>query len=46
MTYSLEFLPEAKLEMKETFQWYEGRREGLGDDFTTQGDCAMLGNLR
>ena len=41
MTYSLEFLPEAKLDMKETFQWYEGRQEGLGDDFTTEVENAL-----
>ena len=41
MIYSLEFLPEAKLEMKEAFRWYEGRREGLGDDFTTEVEDAL-----
>ena len=41
MSYSLEFLPEAKLEMQEAFQWYEGRQEGLGDDFTAEVEKAL-----
>ena len=41
MSYSLEFLPEAKLEMKETFQWYERRQAGLGDDFTAKVENAL-----
>ena len=46
MNYSLEFLPEAKLEMKEVFLWYEGRREGLGDEFTTEVEDALERLLR
>lgn len=46
MSYSLEFLPEAKLEMKEAFQWYEGRREGLGDEFTAEVEDALERLLR
>ena len=41
MNYSLEFLPESKLELKETFQWYERRQEGLGDDFTAEVENAL-----
>lgn len=46
MNYSLEFLPEAKLEMKEAFCWYEGRREGLGDEFTDEVETALERLLR
>jgi toxin ParE1/3/4 len=27
--------------MQETFQWYEGRQEGLGDDFTAEVENAL-----
>ena len=46
MSYSLEFLPEVKLEMQEAFQWYEGRQEGLGDDFTAEVEKALERLLR
>ena len=41
MNYSLEFLPEAKLDLQESFQWYEARQEGLGDDFAAEIENAL-----
>lgn len=33
MSYTLEFTEEARLDIQETVDWYDSRREGLGDEF-------------
>jgi hypothetical protein len=33
MSFSLEFHPEVKFEIKESYQWYESQCIGLGDIF-------------
>jgi len=33
MNYSIEFIEAAKLDFKDTFQWYESKIIGLGDEF-------------
>lgn len=34
MTYNLVMLPEAEAEAAEAFAWYQGKRLGLGDEFS------------
>lgn len=35
MTYSIEFIYEAKLDVKDTYDWYENKVIGLGDRFVS-----------
>lgn len=41
MKYKVIIRPEAEMDLKEIFSWYEDRREGLGHDFLLQIDAGF-----
>lgn len=41
MKYRVIIRPEAESDLKETFSWYEEKREGLGYDFLLQVDAGL-----
>lgn len=41
MPLSLIVTPEAELDLSETYEWYEDRRPGLGEDFLSSADACL-----
>jgi plasmid stabilization system protein ParE len=41
MRYRIVIRPEAENDLKETFYWYEDKRQGLGYDFLLQVDAGL-----
>lgn len=41
MKYKIAVTPEAEEDLTEAFEWYEGRRRGLGHDFLLQVDAGL-----
>ena len=41
MKYKVVIRPEAEFDLKESFSWYEDKREGLGHDFLLQIDAGF-----
>ena len=41
MTYSLSILPQAEEDIKQIYNWYESKKEGLGLSFKTEINYAM-----
>lgn len=46
MTYKVVARPEAAREIREAFDWYEGRSEGLGLEFLRAADACLSGVRR
>lgn len=41
MSYSIEFLRKARIELLEAWEWYEDKQSGLGDKFKHQVDICI-----
>ncbi|MCC6997488.1 MAG: type II toxin-antitoxin system RelE/ParE family toxin [Deltaproteobacteria bacterium] len=41
MSYTLVIQPQAEADIAEAHAWYEGRREGLGDDFLQELEAGL-----
>jgi plasmid stabilization system protein ParE len=46
MPVELAITPEAELDIAEAYDWYEGRRAGLGEEFPSSVDACMESTRR